>query len=80
MRIHTDKVDEVRRAIRAATSKVGGLYAEVSERGSRTREGAIELKLAGNSPYLRNTGRSYEYAPTWDEAQTMADARAHGRV
>ena len=71
MRIHTNKVDEVRRMIRAATYKMSGVYAELTEYGSRSRKGAVELKLTGNSGRRPNSGRwgadSWEYAATWDE-------------
>ena len=71
MRIHTDKTTEVRAAIWQATGALPGVYAEMSEHGSRSRAGALELRLTGNSPRRPNSGRwgadSYENAATWDE-------------
>lgn len=70
MRIHTDKTSEVRAAIWQATGALPGVYAEVSEHGSRSRTGALELRLTGNSGRYRNTGRwgaDGEKSATWDE-------------
>src|SRR5690606_42006219 len=70
MRIHTDKTNEVRAAIWRATGALPGVYAEVSEHGSRSRAGALELRLTGNSGRYRNTGRwgaDWEKSATWDE-------------
>lgn len=65
MRIHTDKTSEVRAAIWRATGALPGVYAEVSEYGSRSRAGALELRLTGNSP--RYTADNQDRAATWDE-------------
>lgn len=70
MRIHTDKTNEVRAAIWRATGALPGVYAEVSEHGSRSRAGALELRLTGNSGRYRNTGKwgaHWEKSATWDE-------------
>lgn len=76
MRIHTDKVSDVRTAIYGATATLPGVYADVTEHGSRSRAGALELRVTAeprpgrrlastmgpNSP-----GNRGEYAATWDE-------------
>lgn len=71
MRIHTNKVDEVHRAIWRATRKMVNVRVDIDEHGSRSRAGAVEMKLTGNSPRHPNSGRwgadTYEYAATWDE-------------
>lgn len=70
MRIHTDKINEVWAAIWRATGALPGVYAEVSEHGSRSRAGALELRLTGNSGRYRNTGKwgaHWEKSATWDE-------------
>lgn len=70
MRIHTDKTNEVHAAIWRATGALPGVYAEVIEHGSRSRAGALELRLTGNSGRYRNTGRrgaDVEKSAAWDE-------------
>ncbi len=73
MRIHTDKMTAVRQHIYQATGALPGVYAEVSEHGSRSRRGALELRLTGNGTRRPNSGRwgaepyGGEYAATWDE-------------
>lgn len=71
MRIHTDKAAEVRYAINAATRELPGVYhGPMSEHGSRSRKGALELSLTGNSGRYRNTGKwgaDGEKSATWDE-------------
>lgn len=71
MRIHTDKTSAVWGAIYEAVRGLPGVYSDVSEYGSRSRKGALELRLRGNSGRHPNSGRwgadSGEYAATWDE-------------
>lgn len=71
MRIHTDKVAEVASAIYNTTfNSLTGVYANIRRHGSRSRDGAVELRLEGNG-YARNTGQygadGYEQGATWDE-------------
>lgn len=70
MRIHTDKQASVIGAIFAATRKLPGVHASVVPHGSRSRKGAVELRLEGNGGH-RNSGTNgadtYEQAATWDE-------------
>lgn len=70
MRIHTDKVNEVRYAIWQATGALPGVYAVLDWHGSRSRKGALELKMTGNAGRYRNSGKwgsDGEEAATWDE-------------
>lgn len=68
MRIHSNylKLSDVY----AATADLPGVYATVSEHGSRSHARAFEVQLTGNG-YARNTGTggadSYETGATWDE-------------
>lgn len=70
MRVYTNVLTS--RDIYAATAAAGmhGVYADVSEHGSRTHERAFEVTLSGNGT-ARNSGRygadSREQAATWDE-------------
>ena len=70
MRIHSDKLtpQDVHKACRARG--MTNVYAEVVVRGSRSRKGALEVKLTGNSnhrPNSGNYGAGDDYAARWDE-------------
>lgn len=65
MRIHTDKLTEVHSAIRNTIFNVlPGVSAEIDWHKSRSRDGALELRLTGNG-YASNFGEGQ--AATWDE-------------
>ena len=66
MRIHTDRLAEVRQAINAATRALPGVYhGEMPEHGSRSRKGALELRLTGQGP--RWTADNRDLAASYDE-------------
>lgn len=68
MRIHTNNLDAVLDAIHATTRKMHGVSPDITEHGSRSRKGAIELHLTGTSPYRPNRSHEeWEYAATYDE-------------
>ena len=74
MRIHTNNPDDVLDAIHGTTRKMHGVSANITEHGSRSRKGAIELKLSGTSNRRVNAGTARNidrfnlpYAATWDE-------------
>ena len=68
MRLHTDTLTAA--DVYAATAHLPGVYATVTEHGSRSRKRAFEVRLEGNG-YPRNSGRygsdSAEQGATWDE-------------
>lgn len=67
MRIHSNLLETS--DIYKATSQLPGVYATVSEHGSRTHKAAFEVSLEGNG-YRRNSGfygASDEIGATWDE-------------
>lgn len=63
MRIHSNTLtpSDVYEAVR----DLRGVMADVSEHGSRTRQGALEVRLTGTSPYRTMNGQ--DQAATWDE-------------
>lgn len=62
MRLHTDHLTAA--DVHRATAKLPGVYAEVTEHGSRSHARALEVKLTGNGRVnASNTG----YGATWDE-------------
>ena len=70
MRIHTDLITE--RDIHVATNAAGmrNVFADVTQRGSRSRERSFDVKLTGNSTRKTNPGWANgerEQAATWDE-------------
>lgn len=71
MRIHSDVLtpEHVEKATHARGMK--GVAASVSVHGSRSRKGALEVKLTGTSTRRPNSGTgvrdSDDYAATWDE-------------
>lgn len=74
MRIHTNNPAGVWQSIWDATRNMPGVYADLTEHGSRTRGEAIELKLEGTSNRKVNAGTSRNVdrfdlpnAATWDE-------------
>lgn len=68
MRLHTDKIEA--RQVYEATNGLPGVYAEVTEHGSRSRQRGLEVRLEGNG-YRRNSGQHGadpdEVGATWDE-------------
>ena len=70
MRIHTDRITEL--DIHVATNAAGmrDVFADVTQRGSRSRERSFDVKLTGNSTRKTNPGWANgerEQAATWDE-------------
>lgn len=65
MRVHS-KIITIR-DIHRATENLPGVYASVSEHGSRTHGTAFEVSLEGNG-YARNTGNRGAAHPIYDEA------------
>lgn len=54
MRLHTDKIEASQ--VYEATRGLPGVYAEVTEHGSRSRQRGPEVRLEGNG-YRRNSGQ-----------------------
>jgi hypothetical protein len=67
MRIHTNRPDEVRQAIRTAASILPGVSAELSSHGSRSHAGALEVSLEGNGRTGGQWGGTDHCSATWDE-------------
>lgn len=74
MRIHTNDPDAVLDTIHGTTRKMHGVSANITKHGSRSRTGAIELKLTGTSNRRVNAGTARNidrfnlpYAATYDE-------------
>lgn len=74
MKIHTSDPFGVARAIYAATAPLPGVYADTDVVGSRSHNGAVNLKLEGTSNRRQNAGTSRSvdrfdmpHAATWDE-------------
>lgn len=67
MRLHTDVLTEA--DLLGATKNLPGVYATVTQHGSRDYDRAFEVRLKGNG-YTCNSGTSgagYETGATWDE-------------
>lgn len=68
MRIHTDLLSYG--DVLDAAEGLPGVYVDATPHGSRTRQGAFEIRLEGNG-YPRNTGKygadRHETCATWDE-------------
>lgn len=62
MRLHTDKLTAA--DVHRATANLPGVFASVTEHGSRTHARALEVKLEGNG---RINASSTGYGATWDE-------------
>lgn len=71
MKIHTDRLTES--DVYAATNAAGmrNVYADVLEKGSRSRKRALEVKLVGNSNRAVNAGTS-RYAARGRDADRAA--------
>jgi hypothetical protein len=64
MRIHTAATQQ---DIYRATADLPGVYAEITEHGSRTHAHAFELALEGNGSHASQWGTRDTQSATWDE-------------